>query len=69
MGFAGGSDSKESMYSAEDLGSVPGLRRSLRREWQPTAVFLPGKFHGQGSLVSFSPWGPTESDTTERLTH
>ena len=22
-----------------------------RRKWQPTAVFLPGKFHGQRSLV------------------
>ena len=22
-----------------------------RREWQPTPVFLPGNFHGQGSLM------------------
>ena len=28
-----------------------------RREWQPTAVFLPGKFHGQRSLAGYSPWG------------
>ena len=28
-----------------------------RRKWQPTPVFLPGKFHGQGSLVGYSPWG------------
>ena len=27
------------------------------RKWQPTAVFLPGQFHGQRSLVSYSPWG------------
>ena len=27
-----------------------------RREWQPTPVTLPGKFHGQRSLVGFSPW-------------
>ena len=33
-----------------------------------TPVFLPGKFHGQGSLVGCSPWGHKESDTTERLT-
>ena len=39
------------------------------REWQHTAVFLPGKFHGQRSLVGYSPWGRKESDTTERLTH
>ena len=39
------------------------LRR--RRQWQPTPVFLPGKSHGQRSLVGCSPWGRTESDTTE----
>ena len=27
----------------------------------------PGDSEGQGSLVSFSPWGCKESDTTERL--
>ena len=26
------------------------------RKWQPAAVFLPGKFHGQRSLVGYSPW-------------
>ena len=34
---------------------------------QPTQVFLPGKSHGQGSLVSYSPWSHKESDTTEWL--
>ena len=29
----------------------------LRREWKPTPVFLPGEFHGQRSLVGYSPWG------------
>ena len=28
-----------------------------RRKWQTTTVFLPGKSHGQRSLVSYSPWG------------
>ena len=28
-----------------------------RRKWQPTPVFLPGKSHGQRSLVGCSPWG------------
>ena len=40
---------------------------SWRRKWQPTPVFLPGKCHGQRSLVGYSPWGRKESDTTERL--
>lgn len=34
---------------------------------QPTAVFLPGGFHGQRSLPGCSPQGGEESDTTERL--
>ena len=38
-----------------------------RRQWHPTPVLLPGKSHGQRSLVGCSPWGPEESDTTERL--
>ena len=36
-----------------------------RRKWQPIPVFLPGEFHGRRSLVGCSPWGRTESDTTE----
>ena len=37
-------------------------KKPRRREWLPTPVFLPGKFHGQRSLVGYSPWGPKESD-------
>ena len=44
------------------VGKIP-----CRRKWQPTPVLLPGKFHGQRSLVSYSPWGLKESDTTEWL--
>ena len=29
----------------------------LRRKWQPTPVFLPGKSHGQRSLEGYHPWG------------
>ena len=29
---------------------------------------MPGKFHGQRSLVGYSPWGHKEVDMTERLT-
>ena len=38
-----------------------------RKKWQPTPVFLPGEFQGQGSLVGCHPWDRTESDMTERL--
>ena len=36
-----------------------------RREWLPSTVFLPGEFHGQRSLESYSPCGCIELDTTE----
>ena len=33
------------------------LKISWRRKWLPTAVFLPREFHGQRSLVGYSPQG------------
>ena len=45
-------------------GAALGL---WRRQWQPIPVLLPGKSHGQGSLVGCSPWGHEESDMTEQL--
>jgi len=38
-----------------------------RRKWQLTPVFLSRKSHGQRSLVSYSPGGRKESDTTVRV--
>ena len=38
-----------------------------RRQWHPTPVLLPGKSHGQRSLVGCSPRDREESDMTERL--
>ena len=45
------------MLSVSTVGSV----------WHPSPVLLPGKSHGQRSLVGYSPWGLKESDMTERL--
>ena len=39
----------------------------LEKAMAPTPVLLPGKSHGQRSLVGCSPWGREESDMTERL--
>ena len=44
-----------------------GQEDPLEKEMATTPVLLPGKFHGWRSLVGYSPWGPKESDTTERL--
>ena len=38
-----------------------------RRQWHPTPVLLPGKYHRWRRLVGFRLWGRTESDTTEWL--
>ena len=48
---------------------VQSLHREdpVERKWQPTPVLLPGKFHGQRSLIDYSPWDRKELDTTERL--
>ena len=43
------------------------LRWPWRRRWHPTPALLPGKSHGQRSLVDYSPWGCKELDTTEQL--
>ena len=40
---------------------------SRRRKRQPSPVFLPGEFHGQRSLVGYSPRGRKELDMTKRL--
>ena len=42
-----------------------GWEDPLEKERQPTPVFLPGKSHGQRSLVGYSPWGHKELDMTE----
>jgi len=44
------------------VGKIP-----WRRKWQSTPALLPGKSHGQRSLVGYSPWGCKELDTTERF--
>ena len=53
-----------------DLGLIPGSGRYLGQGngCLPTAVFLPGEFHGQRSLMGYSPWSRKESDMIEGLT-
>ena len=52
-------DARERRFSPL-IGKIP-----WRRKWQPTPVFLPGKFHGRRSLVGYSPQGHKESDMTD----
>ena len=56
--FPGGSARKESACNEGDLGSIPGSERSPGEgNGYPLPVFMPKEFHGQRSLVGYSPWG------------
>ena len=61
MGFPKWLNGKESACQCRrhrKLGFHPWVGKiPWRRKWQPTPVFLPGKSHGQRSLVSYGPWG------------
>ena len=59
---AGDEGDTEELRFDPRVGKIP-----WRREWQPTPEFLPGKSHGQRSLVGYNPWGHNELDTTELL--
>ena len=62
LGFPGDSCGRESACQCRRGWFSPWVGKiSWRRKWQPTPVFLPGKSHGQRSLVGYSPWGCTKS--------
>ena len=47
----------KNLFAMQEAGFNPWIRKiPWRREWIPSPVFLPGEFHGQWSLVSYSPW-------------
>ena len=54
----------ERIHLPKQIQSLVG-KDPLARKWQPTPVFLPGKFRGQRNLVGYSLWGRKESDTIE----
>ena len=57
-GFPGGSDSKESAYNAGDLSLIPGLGKFPGEgNGYSLQYSCLGKFHGQRSLVGYSPCG------------
>ena len=67
-GFKGGTVVKNPRASAgegREASLIPGWGRSPGEEWPPTSVFLPGNFHEQRSLLSYSPRGHKELDMTE----
>ena len=66
MGFPGGSDGKESICNAGDLGSIPGLGRSPGGGHSNAHQYsCLENFHGPRNLAGYIPWGHKESDMTE----
>ena len=70
VGFQGGTSGKVSPCQCRRrkrrkfdprAGKIPWSRK-----WRPTPVFLPRKFHGQKSLVGYSPWACKELDMMEQ---
>ena len=45
------------LFGFEIYNLVDNYEEVQRRQWHPTLVLLPGKSHGQRSLVGCSPWG------------
>ena len=69
-GFPGGSVVKESTCNRGDLrdaDSIPVGKIPWGRKGPLTPAFLPGKSHGERSLVGYSQWSHQESYTTERV--
>ena len=66
-----GKAGEESIYQCrthERWGFSPWVRKIPRwRKWQPTPVFLPGKFHEQRRLVGYSLWGHKELDMSKHV--
>ena len=54
----------EGIRYARDVGTIPG---SGRYPGEGHGNPLPGEFHGQRSLVGYSPWGRIELDRTEAI--
>ena len=71
QGFLGATRGKEPACQCrrhKRPGFSPWVRKiPWRRAWQPTPVFLPGKFHGQRSLEGYSLLGHKESGMTEAI--
>ena len=55
-GFSGDSAVNNLPVSTGDEVYPCNMKIPWRRKWWPTPVFLPGKSHGQKSLLAYSPW-------------
>ena len=66
--FPNGSDGKESVYNAGDLGSIPGWEGSLEKEMATHSSTLAYKIPWtEEPGAGYCPWGRKELDMTEKL--
>ena len=71
------SESHKASCVAQTVKTLPAMQKTwvqslrqkdpLEKEMATHSSTLAWKFHGQRSLVGYSPWGRKELDTTERL--
>ena len=69
---------KEASLEAQMVKNLPAMQETrvrslgwegpLEKERLPTPIFMPGEFHGHGSLVGYSPWGRKELGMTKQPT-
>ena len=68
MGFPGGSDGREYVCSAEDLGSVPGMGGSPGEgNGYPLQYSCLESAMDRGAWQAKNPWGHKQLDTAEQL--
>ena len=69
MGLSRWQSGKEFACQCRRYRFNPWVRKiPWSRKWQPTPVFVPGKFHGHRCLTSCSPWDCEELNTTSDWT-
>ena len=66
LDFPGGSDGKAPVYNVRDLGSIPGLGRSLEKEMATQSSTIALEIPWTEELAAgYYPWGHKELGTNE----
>ena len=64
---ASGSFQMSQLFASDGQSIGQLYAYNWRRKWHPTPALLPGKSHGQRSVVGYRPWGRKESEMIEQL--
>ena len=66
-GFPGSSEGSVCLQCGRHRFDTQVVKIPWKKNWQPTLVLLPGKFHGQKTSIGYSPWDREESHMNEQL--